>query len=130
MSRGGIESGQLGKIVIVVGDEHSAVRYGNPGFDVLASPALIGFFEAAAIAALAPSLTEGQGSVGVHIEMDHLAPTPVGGEVVVEAEIAEVRDREIAFDLRATDSGQEIARGRHRRFLVDRERFMSRLARS
>ena len=115
--------GREGVLVARVEPELSADRHGNPGLDVLATPALVGLFEQAAMRALEPLLEPGQRSVGSVVEIEHLAPTPAGGEVTVRARVTGVDGRRVWFELGADDEQEPIARGRHARFVVDEARF-------
>ena len=80
--------------------------------------------EAAAVAAIAGMLEEGQTSVGTNVTLDHLAPTPVGGSVLATATVTSVDRRTIRFDVDVTEDGRTVARGTHVRAVVDRSRFL------
>jgi fluoroacetyl-CoA thioesterase len=118
--------GQEGVVVERVEAALTADRYGNAGLDALATPALVGLFEQAAMRVLAGVLAAGEGSV---VDVTHLAPTPVGAEVTVRARVAEVDGRQVWFVLEAEDGRETIARGRHSRVIVGRERFQRLLER-
>jgi predicted thioesterase len=115
--------GQEGVVVERVEAALTADRYGNAGLDALATPALVGLFEQAAMRVLAGVLAAGEGSVGSVVDVTHLAPTPLGAEVTVRAKVAEVDGRQVWFVLEAEDRRETIARGRHSRVIVDRARF-------
>jgi fluoroacetyl-CoA thioesterase len=110
-----------------VTEEESAERYGNPGFAVLATPALVGFVERAAIELLGPALDDASGSVGGRIEMVHSAPTVIGATVEVRARIVRFDGWVVDVEFRVFEGASEVARGTHRRHIVDRGRFMQRL---
>ena len=105
------------------------VIIGPSGLAVLATPALVGLFEQAAMRALDGVLAEGEGSVGSVVEITHLAPTPAGAEVTVRARLTAVDGREAWFDLEAEDARETVARGRHSRIVVEWARFERLLAR-
>lgn len=110
-----------------VGDGDTAVALGSGDVPVLGTPRLVALAEAATVAALAGRLAEGQTSVGTRVELEHLAATPVGGTVRVQAELTGVDGRQLRFAVRATDSGgREVGRGSVSRAVVDRERFLLR----
>lgn len=90
---------------------------------VLGTPWLVSFLEAAARAVLAPLLEAGESSVGVEIEVQHLAPTPPGHRVRCVARVAAVDGPRVAFHVEAWDECELIARGFHRRHLVNAFRF-------
>ncbi len=115
--------GREGEVVSRVGAELTADRYGNAGLAALATPALVGLFEQAAMRALDGVLAEGEGSVGRVVEVTHLAPTPAGSEVTARARLTAVEGREAWFELEAEDERETVARGRHSRIVVDRARF-------
>ena len=121
--------GREGVIVARVDPELTADRYGNEGLDVLATPALVGLFERAAMHALDGLLDDGEGSVGSVVEITHLAPTPAGGEVTVRARVTAVEGRQAWFELEAEDAQETVSRGRHARAVVDRARFERLVAR-
>lgn len=106
----------------------TADAYGNPGVLVLASPRLLALFEQAAIAAIAPGLSQGEGTVGSNFQFRHIAPTPVGMRVTVTATLARVDGRGAVFRLEASDEREAIADGEHERFVIDLARFLDRVA--
>ena len=95
---------------------------------VFATGFMIGFVEWACLEALAPHLDEGEGSLGVHIDIDHRAATPPGMTVTAEVEVVEVDGRRVSFDVAVRDEKEVIAEGRHKRFIVDWDRFNADLA--
>jgi fluoroacetyl-CoA thioesterase len=121
--------GREGEVVARVNAELTADRYGNQGLAALATPAIVGLFEQAAMRALDGVLAEGEGSVGSVIEVTHLAPTPAGAEVTARAKLTAVAGREAWFDLEAEDGRETVARGRHSRIVVEWARFDRLLAR-
>ena len=90
---------------------------------MLATPRVVALVEAATVAALAGALDPDRTSVGARVELDHLAPSPVGAEVEATAELVEVAGRRLTFSVRVTQDGREVARGRIIRAVVDRGRF-------
>lgn len=122
-----LQIGTSHMVSYTVDENMSAVRYGNVGFDVLATPALLGLFEATAIGLLTNYLEAGLGSVGTSARIEHLAPTPIGAVVSVEAIIEKRDNRAISFQLTARDDKQLIARCQHDRFVVDLSKFHARL---
>jgi len=121
--------GRDGIVVARIADDLTADRYGNAGLTALATPALVGLFEQAAMRALDGLLAEGEGSVGSVVEIAHLAPTPAGGEVTVRARLTEVDGGQVWFELEAEDERELVARGRHSRVIVEWARFERLLAR-
>jgi fluoroacetyl-CoA thioesterase len=117
--------GREATVVIQVAEDQSAERFGNVGFPVLATPALVGLVELAAIEALRTSLDEGTGSVGGRIELSHQAPTAIGSSIEVQVRIVRVEGAMVEFKFRVLDATEPVAEGTHTRFVVDRARFLS-----
>lgn len=110
----------------VVESQHTARSVGSGDLDVLGTPVVVAWCEEATCAAL--PLPAERTSVGVRVEIDHLAPSPVGSTITATAEIVESDDRRATFTVEATDErGTVVARGRVQRAIVDRERFLARL---
>ena len=91
--------------------------------EVFATAFMIGLMEWTCVQLLEPHLDEGEGSVGVHVDVSHTAATPPGLTVTVEAECIEVRGPRAKFKLRAHDGVDEISTGTHDRFIVAWNRF-------
>ncbi len=105
--------------------EHdTAVAVGSGDMPVLGTPRLVALCEAAACLAVGSILEPDTTTVGTWIELVHLGPSAVGAEVVAEAILTVVDGRRLEFELSATDGDKLVARGRHRRHMVDRVRFM------
>jgi len=104
-----------------------ASAVGSGSLEVLATPWLVTLLERAACAALEGRLAEaGQTTVGVRLDVRHLAPTPLGDRVTARAELAEVDGRRLVFRVEAFDSHERIGEGTHERALVDAQRLQSR----
>lgn len=96
--------------------------------DVFATGFMVGLLEWTCIQLLKPHLDEGEGSLGVHINVSHKAATPPGLVVTVEAECVEVRGPRVRFKLIAHDGIDEIGGGSHERFIVKWDRFTKSVA--
>lgn len=107
-----------------VTEDRTAERVGSGDVDVLATPALLACVERAALAALEGSLEPGQTSVGARVELEHLAPTPMGVRVEATATLEDVDGRRLRFSFSVTDPGGEVARGIHERVVVQRGPFL------
>jgi predicted thioesterase len=105
----------------------TAEKAGNKGVDVLSTPMLLQLIEEAAVQCLAPMLSPAQISLGAHIDLTHLAPTPVGFIVRVEVEIIGVDGRRVNFAVAAFDEREKIAEGTHERYLIERSKFLANL---
>jgi fluoroacetyl-CoA thioesterase len=95
---------------------------------VFATGFMIVLMEWTCIQLMAPHLDEGEGSVGTHVDVSHLAATPVGLTVTVDVECVEVSGRKLVFRVRAHDGVDLIGEGRHERAVVRWERFNARVA--
>ena len=122
-----LQVGLRGGAALRVAAEHTAERLGSGDLPVLGTPALAALFEAAAVQTLAGHLAAGETTVGTRIEVTHLAPTPVGGEVHAEAELVAVEGRTLRFSATAFDHREKIGECRHERVVVSRDRFLGRL---
>ena len=122
--------GLKGEARLVVGEADTAYALGSGDVDVLGTPRMVALFEQATIDALRGMLEDGQSSVGMRVQIDHLQPTPVGAEVVVEAVLDKVEGRRITFAVTASDSGGLVAAGKVTRVLVDVQKFMSKCCRA
>lgn len=109
-----------------VGQASTARHLGSGTMDVLATPELVRLMEAAAVKSLAGYLPPEFTTVGVAVSIDHIAPTPVGLSVKVEAVLSEVNGRRFKFQVVAYDDLEEIGRGTHERVLVEIGGFMAR----
>lgn len=97
--------------------------------EVFATGFLVGFLEWACIKAINPHLDwPAEQTVGTHIDVSHEAATPPGLEVTATVELIEVTGRKLVFDVMAHDGIDSIARGRHERFVIDKERFDAKVA--
>ena len=112
---------------LVVTDDVTAVKIGSGDMAVLATPAMMALMENAAMLAVADELPEGCTTVGGHIASSHLKPSKVGDTVTATAEVVKVDGKKIEFKVAAYSGDVLIGEGSHLRFVVDRERFMSKL---
>ena len=118
-----IPVGATGRKEITVGDEHTAPFVGSGRVRVLATPVMINLFEAAALAAIEHLLPEGHQSLGTHLDVSHLAATPVGMTVTATAEVIAVDGRAVTFRVSARDERDLIGEGRHNRVVVNVAKF-------
>ena len=79
--------------------------------------------EQAAAELVERNISDGLTSVGISINVNHKAPTPIGLTVKAEAIITNIDGRKISFDIRAFDGVDEIGSGTHDRFIVNKEKF-------
>ena len=112
---------------LTVTDAVTAVRMGSGDMPVLATPAMMALMENAAMLAVADDLPEGSTTVGGHIASSHLRPSKIGDVVRAVAEVTKVDGRKIECNVSAYSGDVLLGEGTHLRFVVDRERFMSKI---
>jgi len=122
-----LPSGLTGTAELVVGEQHTAPRVGSGRIRVLATPVMINLIEAAALAAVEQSLPEEHQSLGTHLDVTHIAATPVGMLVRATAEVLKVEGRTVYFRVRAEDERELIGEGTHERVVVNVNRFDERV---
>ncbi len=121
----GLTPGLSATIRHQVEDVSTARQLGSGTVDVLATPELVRLMEVAAVAAVADHLPPGFTTVGIAIDIQHIAPTPVGLNVKVRAELTDMQGRHLKFHVVAHDDVEEIGRGIHQRVLVEVDSFVA-----
>jgi fluoroacetyl-CoA thioesterase len=122
-----IQAGLVGERDIQVTPEHTARHLGSGNVSVLATPEMIRLMEGAAVRAVDPLLPEGYQTVGVHVDVDHLAATPLGMKVRVRAELLQVDGRKLTFHVEAFDEVEKVGEGTHQRMIIDLAKFKQRV---
>jgi predicted thioesterase len=117
--------GLVGEISIEVSPEVTAKHMGSGTVGVFATPEMVRLMEKAAVRAIAEHLAPGQQSVGVLVNVRHLAATPVGATVTARAELIAVDGRRLTFRVSASDGIDTIGEGLHERALIDLDRFQA-----
>jgi fluoroacetyl-CoA thioesterase len=124
-----IAPGLTGSAALVVGPEHTAPFVGSGRIAVLATPVMINLIEAAALAAIEHLLPPGHQSLGTHLDVSHVAATPVGLRVTATAEVTGIEGRTVTFRVEARDAFETIGGGTHQRVVVSVARFDERVQR-
>ena len=109
----------------IVTEKNIACALGSGSLKVFAKPAMIRLMENAAAELAEKNLPQELTSVGISLDIKHIAPTPVGLKVRAEVKIVSVDGRKITFEVAAFDEREEIGRGFHERFIVGREKFQN-----
>lgn len=122
-----IQKGMTREETFQVAEEHTAIHVGSGGSRVLATPWMIAFMERAAHRLLAENLPAGESSVGVLVDVRHLAPTPIGAAVRVQVEIVTLDGAQVTFSVQAWDQAEKIGEGRHQRVVINEARFLRRV---
>lgn len=120
-----IEIGLKGRAETVVVPENTAAAVGSGLVPVFATPSMIALMEQAASSSLLPFLSDGQGSVGTHIDVTHESATPIGLKVWAETEVIQVNGKQITFAVSAYDEAGLIGRGTHERAIITVDRFLT-----
>jgi fluoroacetyl-CoA thioesterase len=118
-----VKPGTVGEERFVVGKEH-LVDFAHDGMpEILCTPWLVWFLEHSARNAVLPALEPGESTVGVVINVQHLAATPLGEEVVCRARVISVDGTQVSFQLEAHDEHEQIARGTHKLRVIQAARL-------
>lgn len=122
-----ITIGMKGEVSALVEREDTALEVGSGSLLVYATPCMVALMEGAACEAIAAALPEEKTSVGIALNISHLAATPVGMDVRAEAEVTEVDGNTITFQLTAYDEAGKIGEGTHKRAIVTSQRFLDKV---
>ncbi|HZQ34872.1 MAG TPA: thioesterase family protein [Dehalococcoidia bacterium] len=123
-----LRPGLVGEAELVCGPETAASRFGAEGIEVLATPIMVGLMEHAAIRAADRALPDGSQTVGTSMSFKHMAATPLGVRIRARAELTEVDGRRLVFRIEAFDPWEQIGSADHERFVIQRDRFLARVA--
>ncbi len=122
-----LELGLKHESATVVSETNSAKTLGSGDMDVFATPAMVVLMENAAMLAVTAELPEGSATVGTQMNTSHIKASPIGASITASAELTAVDGRKLTFAVKAWDEKGVIGEGEHTRFIVDRERFLSKL---
>lgn len=121
-----LEAGATAEIERIVGEEDTAVRFGSGGVRVFATPMMVALMENAALNAVDPKLLEGFATVGLSLNVRHIAATPVGMKVRARAELVGIEGRKLNFRVEAFDEQEKIGEGTHERYIIELSKFLER----
>lgn len=122
-----ITVGLKGEVSTLVEREDTALEVGSGSLRVYATPCMVALMEGAACEALEGLLPEDKTSVGIELNIRHIAATPVGLEVRAEAEITAVEGNTLTYALTAFDETGKIGEGTHKRAIVSTQRFLDKV---
>ena len=122
-----MEKGLTYTSTLVVSEEHVAAVMGSGDLHVYATPAMVALMENAAMLTVAEHLPEGSTTVGAMINTSHVKPSPIGETIKTTAVLTDIEGRKLTFSIKAEDSKGIIGEAIHVRYIVDREKFMSKL---
>jgi fluoroacetyl-CoA thioesterase len=119
-----LQPGLAATVVLDVRDDDTAVALHSGDVPVLATPRVVALCEEASVKAIAGQIPEGHTTVGMRVQLDHLAPTGVGRPVTAESRLDKVEGRRLTFSVSASDERGLIAAGKVTRVVVDLDKFM------
>ncbi len=123
-----IEAGLTYEKNVVVTEELTAEKVGSGMLPVYATPCMIALMEGTCAECAAPYMAEGEGTVGVAVDIAHIAATPVGMAVRCECLLKAVKGRKLIFEVNAFDEKKQIGKGTHTRVIINNADFMAKLA--
>jgi predicted thioesterase len=119
-----LQTGLSGAVVLTVGDDDTAIAMHSGDVPVLATPRVVALVEEASVIAISGHLPPGHTTVGVRVQLDHVAPTAVGQDVRAEAQLEKIDGRRLVFTVAVTDGHGLAAAGKVTRVLVEIDRFL------
>jgi fluoroacetyl-CoA thioesterase len=119
-----LRPGLSAAVELVVTDDDTALALKTGDVPVLATPRVVTLAEEATVNAVEGELADGTTSVGYRVQLDHLAPTAVGGKVRAEATLEMIEGRRLTFRVSVSDGHGLVAAGRITRVIVERARFL------
>ncbi|MDX1527815.1 MAG: hotdog domain-containing protein [Gammaproteobacteria bacterium] len=111
----------------VVVDRERTIGFLGDARRVYSTPAMVSDIEYACYRLIQEHLEAGESSLGVHVSVDHLGPTPFGAEVTVTVRVNAVEGRKVSLDAEVNDAAEQVGRGRHVRVVIDMARHEQRL---
>ena len=121
-----LQTGLIGRADKTVQAQDLADQVGSGDLPVLATPIMAALMEEAAVSCVREALDSNTTSVGINLDISHLAATPKGKRVQAQAELAEVKGKKLIFAVKAWDEAELIGQGTHERVIVNRQAFLDR----
>lgn len=122
-----METGLKGYAETTVNETNIASSVGSGLLNVFSTPSMIALIELAASESVSSFLEDSQGTVGMRIEVDHLAPTPLGQKVWAETELVEINKRILTFKVSVWSEKEKIGEGIHKRCIILNDRFLEKM---
>lgn len=119
--------GQTYTSQLLVEERHLAINVGSGDLPVLATPVMVMLMENAAMKSVADTIADDETTVGAQVSVSHLRPTPLADIVNATATLVEIDGRKLTFKVIAEDSKGLVGEGTHVRYIVNRERFVSKI---
>lgn len=122
-----LKAGLVGTATVTVTENNIAKTMKSGALEVFATPAMCALMEEAACVAVNDSMEPGNGTVGISLSISHDRATAMGDTVTATATLTAVEGRKLVFAVEAKDSKGVIGKGKHERFIINNEKFMSKL---
>ncbi len=122
-----LKPGLTGTAETIVRETNTAIAMGSGSLQVFATPCMVALMEQAACNAVDPCFNDSESSVGTLVNITHDAATAPGKKVTATATLVEVEGRKLVFEVTAADEDKQIGKGRHERFIINKEKFMAKL---
>lgn len=122
-----ISPGLRAQVETKVSDIDTAEALGSGDVAVLGTPRVVAWCESASIAALADTLDPGRTTVGMRVQIEHIAPSAVGATIQTESVLKKVEGRRLTFTVSVSEDGRLVAAGKVTRVVVDRSEFLAKL---
>ncbi len=115
--------GEVGELAISTDLSHAVEFHGDGMPAVVSTPNIIQFLERTARHLLTPHLEKDERSVGLEIDIRHLAPTPIGQTIHCRAQVISMDGSKVQFQIEARDAHEVIVRGLHKRAIIRTDSF-------
>lgn len=117
--------GITGKQQVVVDNTNTAKTMESGTLDVFATPSMIALMEKTAQLSVSECLNDNESTVGTALDIEHISATPIGMTVTCVSKLIEIDRRKLVFELEASDECGIIGKGKHTRFIIDKEKFIN-----
>ena len=124
-----LKTGMTAQVEKVVSEDDTAAKFGSGSVRVFATPMMVALMENAALNTVDSHLGEGFATVGLSLNVKHLAATPVGMKVSAKAELLRIEGKKLTFRVEAYDEKDKIGEGTHERYIIELSKFLERAGR-
>lgn len=121
-----LKTGIAGAADVIVSEQNTAIAFGSGAVSLFGTPAMIGLMEKAALSSVDPLLGEGVCTVGIKVDVKHLAATPPGMKVTAKSRLIEIDGKRLVFEVEAWDEQDLIGKGIHERYIIKLDSFIKR----
>ena len=122
-----LKVGITNKLKKEVTADDTAIKLGSGTLQVFSTPMMVAMMECSAKDLVQPYLSEGHSTVGIALNIKHIAATKVGKKVWAVSKLIEIDRKRLVFEIEAFDEEKKIGEGTHERFIVDNEKFIAKL---